>query len=97
MLGPSLKVTVPVGVPAPVLRAFTVAVKVTDCPDTDWLCEEVTPVVVPGSVVVVVVVVVLVVDVVVEKIGVGEVVVVDAGLGVVVEVGRGVCVVPPAG
>src|SRR5205823_11156006 len=85
MLGPSLKVTVPVGVPAPVLRAFTVAVKVTDCPDTDWLCEEVTPVVVPGSVVVVVVVVVAVVDVVVVLVGVGEVVAVEPGLVVVVE------------
>src|SRR5436190_15322611 len=97
MLGPSLKVTVPVGVPAPALRAFTVAVKVTDCPDTDWLCEEVTPVVVPGSVVVVVVVVVDVVvvlvgvgkDVVVVLVGVGEVVVVEPGLVVVVEAPAG--------
>src|SRR5205809_6490007 len=92
MLGPSLKVTVPVGVPAPVLRAFTVAVKVTDCPDTDWLCEEVTPVVVPGSVVVVVVVVVDVVgvlvgvvkDAVVALAGVAELVVAELGpVGVV--------------
>src|SRR5438046_909342 len=70
MLEPSLKVTVPVGVPAPLVFAFTVAVKVTGCPDTDGLIEETTPVVVPGSVVVVVgvavvVVVVVVVDVVV--------------------------------
>src|SRR6266581_3587447 len=71
VLGPSLKVTVPVGVPAPLVLAFTVAVKVTGCPDTDGLIEETTPVVVPGSVVVVVgaavvdVVVVLVVDAVV--------------------------------
>src|SRR5437773_1904196 len=57
-LEPSLKVTVPVGVPAPGLFAVTVAVKVTGCPNTDhgWT-EEVSPVVVPGSVVVVVVVV----------------------------------------
>src|SRR5205814_266537 len=54
VLGPSLKVTVPVGVPAPLVLAFTVAVKVTGCPDTDGLIEETTPVVVPGSVVVVV-------------------------------------------
>src|SRR5947199_7882741 len=43
---PSLKVTVPVGVPAPGLFAVTVAVKVTDCPDTDGLAEELTSVVV---------------------------------------------------
>src|SRR5947208_1904845 len=54
VLAPSLKVTVPVGVPAPLVLAFTVAVKVTGCPDTDGLIEETTPVVVPGSVVVVV-------------------------------------------
>src|SRR5947209_7380870 len=86
MLGPSLKVTVPVGVPAPVLRAFTVAVKVTGCPDTDWLCEEVTPVVVPGSVVVVVDA-----DVVVEVGGGGAVV--EGVVAVVVEVRVGVVVV----
>src|SRR5438552_18421655 len=86
MLGPSLKVTVPVGVPAPALCAFTVAVKVTDCPDTDWLCEEVTPVVVPGSVVVVVVVGV---DVVVVLRGVGDVVGVEPGLVGVVEAPAG--------
>src|SRR6266571_4589723 len=68
---PSLKVTFPVGVPEPGLLAVTVAVKVTDCLNTDGLAEELTPVVVPGSVVVVVgaavvdVVVVLVVDAVV--------------------------------
>ena len=44
MLEPSLKVTVPVGVPAPGLFAFTVAVKVTDCPDNDGLAEELTDV-----------------------------------------------------
>src|SRR5439155_23704312 len=41
--------------PAPVVFALTVAVKVTGCPDTEGLAEGVTPVVVPGSVVVVVV------------------------------------------
>ena len=81
VLGPSLKVTVPVGVPAPLVLAFTVAVKVTGCPDTDGLIEETTPVVVPGSVVVVVgvavvVVVVVVVDVVVVVLVVEDVVVV---------------------
>src|SRR6266568_4625317 len=44
VLEPSLKVTVPVGVPAPGLFAVTVAVKVTDCPDTDGLPEELTDV-----------------------------------------------------
>src|SRR5206468_11284627 len=48
---PSLKVTFPVGVPEPGLLAVTVAVKVTDCPDTDGLAEELTPVVVPRRVV----------------------------------------------
>jgi len=69
VLGPSLKVTVPVGVPAPLVLAFTVAVKVTGCPDTEGLAEEVTPgvvvvvvdVVVVGAAVVVVLVVVVVV------------------------------------
>ncbi len=46
MVEPSLKVTVPVGVPAPGLLAVTVAVKVTDCPDSDGLAEELTSVVV---------------------------------------------------
>src|SRR5437867_1116463 len=80
VVGPSLNVTVPVGVPAPLVFAFTVAVKVTGCPDTDGLIEETTPVVVPGSVVVVVgaavVVVVVVVVLVVEDVVVGVVVVV---------------------
>src|SRR5947208_2135752 len=79
VVGPSLNVTVPVGVPAPLVFAFTVAVKVTGCPDTDGLIEETTPVVVPGSVVVVVgaavVVVVVVVVLVVEDVVVGSVVV----------------------
>src|SRR5438874_1962083 len=57
VLEPSLKVTVPVGVPAPGLLAVTVAVKVTDCPDTDGLAEELTRVVVLDAAVVVVVVV----------------------------------------
>jgi hypothetical protein len=94
VLGPSLKVTVPVGVPAPALFAVTVAVNVTGCPNTDGWSEEVRPVLVPGSVVVVVdvdvvveVVVgpVVVVDVVVLLVGVGDVVVVEVGLVVVVE------------
>src|SRR2546429_8941009 len=50
VLDPSLKVTVPVGVPAPGLFAVTVAVKVTDCPDTDGLADELTHVVVPAFV-----------------------------------------------
>src|SRR5438093_436210 len=89
VVGPSLNVTVPVGVPAPLVFAFTVAVKVTGCPDTDGLIEETTPVVVPGSVVVVVgaavVVVVVVVVLVVEDV-VAEVVVVGAAVVVVVVV-----------
>src|SRR5439155_18343149 len=48
VLVPSLKVTVPVGVPAPGLFAVTVAVKVTACPDTEGLAEELTNVVVPA-------------------------------------------------
>src|SRR5439155_1511772 len=78
--GPSLNVTVPVGVPVPLVFAVTVAVKVTRCPDTDGLIEETTPVVVPGSVVVVVgaavVDVVVVVVLVVEDVVAGVVVVV---------------------
>jgi hypothetical protein len=48
VLGPSLKVTVPVGVPAPGLFTVTVAVNVTDCPNADGLAEELTDVVVPA-------------------------------------------------
>src|SRR5207245_2344755 len=70
VLRPSLKVTVPVGVAPPGLFAVTVAVKVTARPDTEWRSEEVRPVVVPGSVVVVVDV-----DVVVEVVVVGAIVV----------------------
>src|SRR6266581_4444798 len=103
VLGPSLKVTVPVGVPAPLVLAFTVAVKVTGCPDTDGLIEETTPVVVPGSVVVVVgaavvdvvvggAVVVVVVGVAVVDVLVVDVVVVG-GAAVVVVVGGSVVVV----
>src|SRR5438094_10406109 len=44
---PSLKVTCPVGVPEPGLLAVTVAVKVTDCLNTDGLAEELADVVVP--------------------------------------------------
>ncbi len=43
---PSEKVTVPVGVPAPGNTTLTVAVNVTDCPNTDGLTEEATVVVV---------------------------------------------------
>ena len=46
VVAPSLNVTFPVGVPAPGATAATVAVKVTDCPNTDGLAEEVTVVVV---------------------------------------------------
>jgi len=41
---PSLKVTVPVGVPTPGETALTVAVNVTDWPDTDGFTEEATAV-----------------------------------------------------
>src|SRR5207249_10022063 len=44
---PSLKVTFPVGVPEPGLLAVTVAGKVTDCPNTDGLAQELADVVVP--------------------------------------------------
>src|SRR2546422_703922 len=45
---PSLKVTLPPGVPDPP-EGVTVAVKVTDCPNTEGLREEETVVVVPTS------------------------------------------------
>ena len=45
-VAPSLKVTVPVGVPEPGALALTVAVKVTDWPKTEGLDEEATAVVV---------------------------------------------------
>src|SRR5438876_1134623 len=94
VLEPSLKVTVPVGVPAPVLLAVTVAVKVTGCPDPDGLIEETTPVVVPGSVVVVVGAAVVVVGAAVVVVG-AAVVVVGAAV-VVVVVGAAVVVVGAA-
>jgi hypothetical protein len=40
MVVPSLKVTVPVGVPAPGDTALTLAVKVSDCPKTDELPDD---------------------------------------------------------
>ena len=43
---PSMKTTVPVGVPAPGETAATVAVKVTDCPKTEGLKEDVIVVIV---------------------------------------------------
>jgi hypothetical protein len=43
---PSLKVTVPVGAPAPGATTFTVAVKVTDWPVIDGFRDEATLVVV---------------------------------------------------
>src|SRR5262245_22535192 len=43
---PSLKVTDPLGVPLPGALALTVAVKVTDWPDTEGLLDETTVVVV---------------------------------------------------
>src|SRR5206468_3645459 len=44
---PSWKVTFPAGAPAPGLLAVTVAVRVTDCLNTDGLAEELADVVVP--------------------------------------------------
>src|SRR5436305_1763854 len=43
---PSVKVTLPVGAPAPGAVAETVAVKVTDCPNTEGLRSETTATVV---------------------------------------------------
>jgi hypothetical protein len=45
-VAPSKKLTVPVAVPAPGETAATVAVKVTDCPKTEGLVEDVNAVVV---------------------------------------------------
>ena len=39
---PSMKVMLPLGVPAPGATAVTMAVKVTAWPDTVWLAEEVS-------------------------------------------------------
>ena len=43
---PSLKVTVPPGTPAPGATALTVAVNVTDCPNTEGFADDTTVVVV---------------------------------------------------
>ena len=45
VVAPSLKVTVPVGVPVPGATGLTVAVKLTDCPKTDGFWLELTVVV----------------------------------------------------
>jgi hypothetical protein len=42
VVAPFFNVTVPVGVPLPGATAATVAVNVTDWPNTDGLCEEIT-------------------------------------------------------
>ena len=42
VVAPSVKVTVPLGVPTPGATAATVAVKVTLCPNTEGLGEELT-------------------------------------------------------
>src|SRR6266404_5675800 len=55
-VAPSLNVTVPVGVP---LVPVTVAVNVTDCPNTEGFCEELTMVVVEDRVMFAVVVAVV--------------------------------------
>jgi hypothetical protein len=47
-VAPSRKLTIPAGVPAPGLTTATVAVKVTDCPKTDELMDDVRLVVVPA-------------------------------------------------
>jgi hypothetical protein len=41
LVAPSRKFTVPVGVPAPGALTVTVAVNVTDCPNTDGFAEDV--------------------------------------------------------
>jgi hypothetical protein len=46
---PSKKVTIPVGVPAPGACGATVAVKVTDCPNTGEAADETTEVVVAAA------------------------------------------------
>jgi len=47
-VAPFLNVTTPVGVPPPGATAATVAVNVTDWPNTDGLCEEITTVELPA-------------------------------------------------
>jgi hypothetical protein len=44
LVAPSMKVTVPVRVPLPGATGLTVAVKVTDWPETDGLADELTDV-----------------------------------------------------
>jgi hypothetical protein len=46
VVAPSLKVTVPVGVPLPGAAGATVAVKVTPCPNAEGFPDEITAVVV---------------------------------------------------
>ena len=46
VVAPSRNVTVPVGVPVPGGTTATVAVNVTDCPNTDGLADDATVVVV---------------------------------------------------
>lgn len=46
VVAPSLNVTVPVTVPVPGATVLTVAVNVTDCPNTEGLAEDTTVVVV---------------------------------------------------
>src|SRR5579864_2156589 len=52
-LPPSRNVTVPVGVPAPGDTGETVAVKVTDCPNTDGFADDVTAVAVSALTIVI--------------------------------------------
>ena len=47
-VAPFLKVTVPVDAPLPGATAATVAVNITDWPNTDGLCEEITTVELPA-------------------------------------------------
>ena len=49
VLAPSLKLTVPVGFPAPGATAATVAVKVTDWPNAEGFADETTVVVVAAG------------------------------------------------
>lgn len=49
VVAPSLNVTVPVGVPLPGATTAMVAVNVTDCPKTDGFADEMTIVVVLGT------------------------------------------------
>ena len=49
VVGPSLKVTLPVGVPAPGATALTFAVKVTDCPTIAGFFDDVSVVAVDAA------------------------------------------------